>query len=64
MSESQNEQCTQEWVRQELILWEEGINARIAELRSEVEQLTQKLEDLASKQSSVESSLADLTGLS
>ena len=38
--------CDQEWVRQELILWEEGINARIAALRAEVVSLAERLERL------------------
>ncbi len=59
-----HETCDQQWVRQELILWEEGINARIAELRAEVAVLTERLERLESCQGSVESTMCDLTGLS
>jgi uncharacterized protein YceH (UPF0502 family) len=42
----EKESCDKEWVRQELILWEEGINARIAALRAEVVNLAERLERL------------------
>lgn len=66
MSESDGP-CTQEWVRQELILWEEGINAKIAALRSEVDELQRRLAEVEGKQpeSLLNSpTLEDLTGFS
>jgi hypothetical protein len=59
-----NDRCDQEWVRQELVLWEEGINARMAAIRAEVELLSERLERLEGRQCGVENTLSDLTGLS
>lgn len=36
-------ECSQEWVRQELVRWEEGLNAKVVALQLEVEDLKRRL---------------------
>lgn len=47
---SQSDQCSKDWVQRELALWEEGLNAKIAELRAEVNALGRRLKRLEEHQ--------------